>query len=30
MRNEALGDMDRINGLMKAFDEATKTLNEKA
>lgn len=30
MRNEALGDLDRINGLMKAFDDATKTLNEKA
>ena len=30
MRNEALGDLDRVNGLMKAFDEATKTLNEKA
>ena len=30
MRNEALGDIDRIKGLMKAFDEATKTLNEKA
>ena len=26
MKNEALGDMDRINGLMKAFDDATKTL----
>ena len=30
VRNEALGDLDRINGLMKAFDDATKTLNEKA
>ena len=30
MRNEALGDLDRINGLMKAFDDATKSLNEKA
>ena len=30
MRNEALGDLDRINGLMKAFDDATKTINEKA
>ena len=30
IRNEALGDLDRINGLMKAFDDATKTLNEKA
>lgn len=30
MRNEALGDLDRINGLMKAFDEATKTIQEKA
>lgn len=30
MKNEALGDLDRINGLMKAFDDATKTLNEKA
>ena len=30
MRNEAIGDLDRINGLMKAFDDATKTLNEKA
>lgn len=29
-RNEALGDLDRINGLMKAFDEATKTLEEKS
>ena len=30
MRNEAIGDLDRINGLMKAFDDATKTINEKA
>ena len=30
MKNEALGDIDRINGLMKAFDDATKTLQEKA
>ena len=30
IKNEALGDLDRINGLMKAFDDATKTLNEKA
>ena len=30
MRNESLGDLDRINGLMKAFDEATKTIQEKA
>lgn len=30
MRNEALGDIDRINGLMKAFDDATKTIQEKA
>ena len=30
IRNEALGDVDRINGLMKAFDDATKTLQEKA
>ena len=30
VRNEALGDLDRINGLMKAFDEATKTIQEKA
>lgn len=29
-RTEALGDLDRINGLMKAFDEATKTLEEKS
>ena len=30
IRNEAIGDLDRVNGLMKAFDDATKTLNEKA
>ena len=30
IKNEALGDLDRINGLMKAFDDATKSLNEKA
>lgn len=29
-RNEALGDLDRINGLMKAFEDATKTLEEKS
>lgn len=29
-RNEALGDIERINGLMKAFEEATKTLEEKS
>lgn len=29
-RNEALGDLDRINAMLKAFDEATKTLEEKS